>query len=283
MAWGGGIAVLAAFVGLFALERVQPLRKQVEPTLRREARNLAMAALAGLSVVLVQTRLLLPLTAMVDLRRVGLLKLVTLPAAVETLLAVMLMDYTLYLWHVATHKSDFLWRFHEPHHVDLDLSTTSGIRFHFGEMLLSMPVRAAQIVVFGVSPSALAIWQTLTVIQILFHHSNVRIPIAVERWLSLVIVTPRLHGVHHSTVRCETDSNWSTIFSFYDRLHGTLRLDVPQDEIAIGVPAYRRSDEVTLWNILSLPFRRSVFRWARPGQQEPERAPGTPRETRLAP
>ncbi|GAC1539657.1 MAG: sterol desaturase family protein [Polyangiales bacterium] len=283
MGWLASISVPAVLVGFVALERWRPLRKQVEPSLGREARNLAMAAIAGLSVALVQTPLVLPLTTIVELRRIGLLKLASMPAAGETLLAVLLMDYTQYLWHVAAHKSDFLWRFHAPHHVDLDLSTTTGVRFHFGEMLLSMPFRAAQIVAFGVSPTAFAIWQTLTTVQILFHHSNLRLPLVVERWLSLLIVTPRMHGIHHSAVRAETDSNWSTIFSFYDRLHRTLRLDVPQEEIVIGVPAYRRSDEVTLGNSLSLPFGRHFHRWTRPGQKEPERAPSGRRKTDLAP
>ena len=151
MEWRAGIAVVTALIGFVALERSRPLRKQVEPSLRREVRNLTMASVAGLCVALVQTPLVLPLTILVDARRVGLLKLVPLPPVVETLIAVMLMDYTLYLWHVLTHKSDFLWRFHAAHHVDLDLSTTTAIRFHFGEMLLSMPFRAAQIVVLGVS------------------------------------------------------------------------------------------------------------------------------------
>ena len=95
MAWSAGIAVLVALVGLFALERWRPLRKPVEPSLRREARNLTMAAIAGLSVALLQTPLVLPLTTLVDLRRIGLLKIVSMPSVVETLLAVLLMDYTL--------------------------------------------------------------------------------------------------------------------------------------------------------------------------------------------
>ncbi len=242
-----------------------------------------LAAIGGVSLALVQTPLVLPLTVLVERRGVGLLELVSLPPAVEALLAIALMDYTLYVWHVLTHKVDFLWRFHEAHHVDLDLSATTGLRFHFGEMLLSMPFRAAQVVLFGVTPGVFALWQTLTTMQILFHHSNVRLPLRLERWLSLVIVTPRMHGIHHSTVRRETDSNWGTIFSFYDRLHRTLRLDVPQDEITMGVPAYREVDEVTLWKSLALPFRRTLYRWTRPGQTAPERARVADTSTKLAP
>ncbi|CAN5812498.1 hypothetical protein BH09MYX1_BH09MYX1_46990 [soil metagenome] len=264
-------AVVAAFVVLVVVERRRPLRQPPDRPLRHNARNLALAALAAACVGVVQGPLVLPLTGLVERRRFGVLKLVRLPRAVELVLAVVLMDYTLYLWHRLTHESEFLWRFHAAHHTDLALSATTGIRFHFGELLLSMPFRAAQIVVIGVSPEAFSIWQTLTTMQILFHHSNVRLPVQLERWLSLVLVTPRMHGIHHSIVRRETDSNFSTIFAFFDRLHRTLRLNVPQDEVSIGIPAYRRSDEVTLWKTLALPFRRAFHRWTKPGQSTPTR------------
>jgi sterol desaturase/sphingolipid hydroxylase (fatty acid hydroxylase superfamily) len=281
--WGGGALALAGFIGLVALERRRPLRRRVEDPNRHDARNLAMAAIAGGSILLVQTPFVLPLTQVVERRRIGLLKRVPMPAVLETLLAVVLMDYTLYLWHYLTHTSAFLWRFHEAHHIDLDVSATTGIRFHFGELLLSMPFRVAQVLVIGVSPRAFSIWQNLTTAQILFHHSNVRLPVGLERWLSMLIVTPRMHGIHHSRVRRETDSNWSTIFSVFDRLHGTLRLDVPQGELAIGVPAYEHGDEVTLWKSLTLPFQRELYVWTKPGQLAPDRATSATAATTLVP
>jgi sterol desaturase/sphingolipid hydroxylase (fatty acid hydroxylase superfamily) len=281
--WVGGALALAGFVGLIALERRRPLRRRVESPNRHDARNLAMAAIAGVSIALVQTPLVVPVVRFVERRRVGLLKLVPMPAALETLLAIALLDYTLYLWHYLTHTNAFLWRFHEAHHIDLDVSTTTGIRFHFGELLLSMPFRAAQVIVIGVSPRAFSIWQNLTTAQILFHHSNVRLPIGMERWLSMLIVTPRMHGIHHSKVRRETDSNWSTIFSVFDRLHGTLRLDVPQDELSTGVPAYEHAAEVTLSRSLTLPFRRVLHVWTKPGQPAPVRKPSRIAATTLVP
>ena len=90
--------------------------------------------------------------------------------------------------------------------------------------------------------------------EILFHHSNVRLPAGFERWLCRVIVTPRMHGIHHSIVREETDSNWSTIFSWPDYVHGTLKLNVPQDEITIGVPAFQNPEELTIGKLVQMPF-----------------------------
>lgn len=281
--WVGGALAIAGFAGLIALERRRPLRRLVEDPNRHDLRNLAIAAVAGVSIALAQTPLVLPVTRLVERQRIGLLKLVAMPVPVETALAVILLDYTLYVWHYLTHTNNFLWRFHEAHHTDLDLSATTAIRFHFGELLLSMPFRAAQVMLIGVSPRSFSIWQKLTTAQILFHHSNLRLPIGLERWLSKVIVTPRMHGIHHSKVRRETDSNWGTIFSVFDRLHGTLRLDIPQQKLSIGVPAYEHPDEVTVWKTLTLPFGRTRRVWTKSGQLGPERAPSRIAATTLVP
>ncbi|HEX8336525.1 MAG TPA: sterol desaturase family protein, partial [Pyrinomonadaceae bacterium] len=187
--------------------------------------------------------------------------LVRLPAWLEAAAAVVLLDYTLYLWHVLTHRSPRLWRFHVVHHIDLDLDATTALRFHFAELALSAPWRAAQILAIGVSPLALSVWQTLLMLSVLFHHSNVRLPVALERKLNLLVVTPRMHGIHHSAVRAETDSNWSSGLTLWDRLHGTLRLDVPQAGIDIGVPAYRDPREVGLASMLALPFGEERPTW----------------------
>jgi sterol desaturase/sphingolipid hydroxylase (fatty acid hydroxylase superfamily) len=205
---------------------------------------------------------------MAEERRWGLLKIFNLPAWVEVTVAVVLMDYTLYIWHVLTHRVPFLWRFHLVHHVDLDLDASTALRFHFGELLLSVPWRAAQVLVLGVSPLALSTWQTLLLVSIMFHHSNVRLPIDVEQTLNRIIVTPRMHGIHHSIMREETDSNWSSGLTIWDRLHGTLRLDVPQDQITIGVPAYRSPEELAFPAILKLPFTEERPAWTLPESGE---------------
>ena len=155
----------------------------------------------------------------------------------------------------------WLWRFHAVHHVDLDLDASTAIRFHFGELTQSVAWRAAQIVLIGVTPLSLSVWQAALIPSILFHHSNVRLSEATERLLSRFMVTPRMHGIHHSAVQNETDSNWSSGFNFWDRLHGTLRLDVPQDEITIGVPAFQDPGEVTLPKILAMPFGEQKAMW----------------------
>ena len=245
--------VLGAFAALVWLERKRPLRSEVEPKLTRGARNLAVASVSAVALQLTESPVAFKLTALVEQHYLGLLKRLPLPAWLEVALAVILLDYTLYVWHVLTHKVPFLWRFHVAHHVDLDLDASTALRFHFGELVLS-------------------VWQTLLLLSILFHHSNVRLPVGVERWLNHLVVTPRMHGIHHSTVREETNSNWSSGLTVWDRLHGTLRLNVPQDEITIGVPAYREPEEVELIKVLGMPFAEQRPAWQLPNDGTPVRA-----------
>ncbi|MEJ7863135.1 MAG: sterol desaturase family protein [Pyrinomonadaceae bacterium] len=252
---------LGTFGVLIWLENRRPLRGSVEPKLKRNIRNLTIAGFAAVALQMAEQPLARPLTKLVERKNLGLLKIVRLPKTLETTLAIILMDYTLYLWHVLTHKVPFLWRFHLVHHVDLDLDASTALRFHFGELTISTLWRAAQIVTIGVSPVSFAAWQMLLFPEILFHHSNVKLPVELEKRLGKFIVTPRLHGIHHSMVRDETDSNWSSGLTVWDWLHGTLKTDVPQNEIVIGVPAYQNQVEVTLSKILPLPFETQRDDW----------------------
>jgi len=272
--WLNFAVIGGALAALLWLERRRPLRRSVEPKLRREGRNMAMAALSAAAVQAVEKPLVMPLAELVERRRWGLLQRFKLPPRLETLLAVALLDYTLYLWHILVHKAPFLWRFHQVHHVDLDLDASTAVRFHFAEIAVSVPWRAGQVVVLGVTPKALSTWQTLTLLEVVFHHSNVKLPISVERLLSKLIVTPRMHGIHHSIVQEETESNWSSGLTLWDWLHGTLRLDVPQQEITIGVPAYRSPDEVTLPKIVAMPFEEQRSSWQLPWNGKPKRQLG---------
>lgn len=263
--------MLGAFAALVLFERRRPLRRTTESKLVRDARNLSVAALGAVSLLSAERPVIAPLTAFVERRRWGLLKRARLPVWLEVTLAGVLLDYTLYLWHYVTHKVRWLWRFHIAHHVDLDMDASTALRFHFAELALSVPWRAGQVMVIGVSPFVFSVWQTLLFLSIMFHHSNVRLPIKVERALSLFVVTPRMHGIHHSTVREETNSNWSSGLTVWDYLHGTLRLDVPQVEISIGVPAYRKPEEVALMKILEMPFVKQRPAWESPTGEPPAR------------
>ncbi|MEJ7713808.1 MAG: sterol desaturase family protein [Pyrinomonadaceae bacterium] len=226
--WVSFTLAAGAFAALVMLERRWPLRREVEPKLTRDARNLAVAGAGAIVNGLAERPIAMAIARRVEERKLGLVKQLGLPRWLEIMLAVALLDYTLYIWHYLTHKVPFLWRFHVVHHVDLDMSASTAIRFHFAELLLSVPFRAAQVRAIGASPLAFAIWQTLLFPEVMFHHSNVALPLKWERKLYRFIVTPRMHSIHHSIVRDETDSNWSSGLTIWDWLHGTLRRDMPQ-------------------------------------------------------
>jgi sterol desaturase/sphingolipid hydroxylase (fatty acid hydroxylase superfamily) len=255
---------LGGFAALVWLEKRRPLRREVESKFVRNSRNLAVAGFAALALQISEKPVAARLAKLVERKNLGLLKIVRLPKWLEIVLAVVLMDYTLYLWHVLTHKTPFLWRFHLVHHVDLDLDASTAIRFHFGELVISVLWRSAQILVIGVSPGALSAWQMFLFPSILFHHSNLRLSKNLEKTLQNFIVTPRLHGIHHSIIHEETNSNWSSGLTVWDKIHGTFRNDVPQDEIIIGVPAYQNPDEIILSKILPLPFQEQKNDWQLP-------------------
>jgi sterol desaturase/sphingolipid hydroxylase (fatty acid hydroxylase superfamily) len=282
--WLAGALAFGALALVLWLERKRPLRRERELKLQRDARNLAMGAMTAAVVRFAEKPIVAPLAHKVHERRWGLLPRLDLPPALELVLAAVLLDYTLYVWHVLMHRIPFLWRFHRPHHADLDLSGTTALRFHFGEMMLSVPWRAAQVVAIGAAPRSLSLWQTLTLIAILFHHSNIRLPITVERLLSRIFVTPRMHGIHHSIIEHETHSNWGTIFSLPDYLHRTIRLNVPQERIDIGVPAFRHLDELRLVPVLRMPFEEQRPTWRLEGEgSTPRRSePAGEALTRLA-
>lgn len=247
--------MVAAFGLLLWMEQRRSLRNSVELKERRVARNLGVAGVSAVLLHFAERPVSVPLAGLVERRRLGLLQRLSLPTWLETLLAILMLDYTMYLWHVLEHRVPVLWRFHAVHHADLDLDASTALRFHFGELAASIPWRAAQILVIGVTPRTLAIYQRLLMLSILFHHSNVRISTRTERWLSRIIMTPRLHGIHHSVEHDEVNSNWSSGLTIWDTIHQTLKPGAQTDNVTIGLPDYRDPDELTLPKILKMPFQ----------------------------
>src|SRR3954451_12255126 len=190
--WLRGMAVGGTALVLALLETRQALRSPPRrPRLLHTSRNLAIAGSAGLAMSLVETPLLRRVASFVSANEWGIAPRLARNRVLKVVIALLLLDYGLYVWHVLTHRIPFLWRFHLVHHIDLDLDASTAIRFHFAELIVSAPFRAAQILLIGVSPLAFSIWQTSLLLSILFHHSNVRLPAGLERRLGRVLVTPR--------------------------------------------------------------------------------------------
>ena len=169
-------------------------------------------------------------------------------------LDLLILDFWIYFWHRANHLVPLLWRFHEVHHLDETLDASSALRFHFGEVVLSSVVRALVIILLGVSVFSVVVFETLVTMAAIFHHSNIKLPPHLEKLLSLVIVTPSIHWVHHHAVRSDTDSNYSTILSIWDRLFGSVAAGKRIPDMLIGVEGLK---EQKLLRLILRPFYRA--------------------------
>jgi len=274
------LVATVVFVFLFALERFFPLRKATRSLIARLFVNLAIAVftfIAAIGMVQPAARWALGWSAG---RHFGLVHFVALPAPFEFAVSFLLMDLAFYYWHVANHRVPFLWRFHNVHHIDPDLDVSTAFRFHFGEILLSTAFSLLQVSFIGPSAWVFGVYQLVFQAEVIFHHSNVRLPIGVERLLNKVVVTPRMHGIHHSQVQRENNSNFGTVFPWWDRFHRTLGVNIPQDEVVVGVPGYTLPEDNTLWNALLIPFRKQRDYWRRPDGTLVERQKATMEQNR---
>ena len=170
------------------------------------------------------------------------------------LLDLLVLDCWIYWWHRVNHVVPFLWRFHEVHHLDEMLDTSSALRFHFGEVALSALVRAGVIFLLAMPLASVVAFEIVIALSALFHHSNLNLPARFERLLSRVIVTPSIHWVHHHAVRGDTDSNYSTVLSVWDRVFGSRSLTARSVDMRIGVEG---RNDLTALHLLAKPFKSS--------------------------
>ena len=250
----GFIILTAILIVLFLIETKFHLRRRVQSRFKRIIINTVLAIPAFLLLRLMLIPAIVWLALQNESWHFGLNYLYNLPSWTENIIAFILLDYGIYWWHIILHKMPLMWRFHLVHHTDLDMDVTTAFRFHFGEMFGSLIYRSSIVLLIGASPVMVLIYEILFEAETQFHHSNTKLPIGFERILNKLIVTPRMHGIHHSIIKHETDSNYATIFSFWDRLHKTIRLNIHQDDVVIGVPVYHDEQELTVGKLLKLPF-----------------------------
>ncbi len=245
--------LMAVFVLLISAERRRRLRKATQPKAERVIVNslIAVPSFGLLRFVFLPAMVKMALKN----KRFGAANFFMLPAAVRLFIIFMILDYGNYLWHFLNHKIPFLWRFHLVHHTDLDLDTFTAFRFHFGEIIGSLFFRGLFVLLSGASGLEVLVYELAFEGATQFHHSNLKMPEPIERILSKVMVTPQIHGIHHSMNKLETDSNYSVIFSLWDRLHRTFQY-YDNQKIIIGVPAYRDPAEMTVGYLLLMPFRK---------------------------
>jgi len=258
---------LAAFAGVFGVmavwELLRPRRRQAIGRNWRWPNNLGVLAV---DVVLV--RILLPITAVglaliAEARGFGLFNLIALPRWASIIISVILLDLAIYLQHVLFHAVPALWRLHRMHHADLEIDVTTGVRFHPIEILLSTTIKLTVVAALGTPAAAVVIFEVLLNATSMFNHSNVRVPLQIDRVLRWFVVTPDMHRVHHSILRRETNSNFGFNLPWWDRLLGTYRAQpaAGHEGMTIGIEQFRDARELGLDRMLLQPFRGEAGRY----------------------
>ena len=257
LSWAGENRPLIAAILLVVLWTIESLAPMYSGRRRRVSHVATNLTLAGINALIASSLafVLLGVTEWAQGRSFGLLNLIALPTWLHWIGAIVLIDCWQYWWHRFNHRVPFLWRFHAVHHSDAELDASSGVRFHTGEMLLSLLARVMVLPLIGASLPQLLLYEAISLPVILFHHSNLRISGPADRALRWLIVTPWMHYVHHSRWQPETDSNYTSFLSVWDRLFGSFRLRENPEEIQLGLDHYKEEEWRRLPGMLAAPFK----------------------------
>jgi len=260
---------LSFFFGIFAVmaiwELLAPRRVLIVSKGVRWANNLGLVVLNTVILRLLFPAAAVGVAALAQQQGWGLLNYYQVPFLLSVLIAVIAMDFVIYIQHVMVHAVPMLWRLHRVHHADIDYDVTTGARFHPIEIILSMLIKFATILVLGPAVVAVVIFEVTLNATAMFNHANVKLPMGVDKVLRLFLVTPDMHRVHHSVEDDETNSNFGFSLPWWDRLFGTYR-DQPRAghiEMTIGIHKYNDPKEVDqLPGMLMLPFKGKISEYA---------------------
>ncbi len=256
------IAFAAIFGAMAFYELWSPRLERAEMTgalrSRRWISNLSMLLISSVLLRIVFPAAAVGTALWAESRGYGLFPLLGVPPIVAGIAGFVILDFAVWLEHVASHKIPLFWRIHRMHHADNGFDVTTALRFHPIEILLSMVWKAAVIMVLGIPALAVLVFEIVLNGMSMFNHANIALPLGFDRLIRKALVTPDMHRVHHSVIRRETDSNYGFNFSVWDRVFATYN-DQPaagHKDMEIGLPAYRGEPSSRIGWMLSLPFRK---------------------------
>jgi sterol desaturase/sphingolipid hydroxylase (fatty acid hydroxylase superfamily) len=242
---------------MWTWESIAPFFRRSPQRVRHAVRNLIVALFNGIVLGAIFAGITGQVVEYAASQRIGLLHVFILPPALHAVAAFMMFDCWIYLWHRINHTVPFFWRFHRMHHSDNEMDTTSAARFHLGEILFSMILRLPVIAIIGVPMWVLLVYDTVLLTSTQFHHANVALSDRLDKALRLIVVSPFMHKVHHSRVKPETDSNFSSVLSVWDRIFGSYREKENYREIQLGLVGFDGTERQTLKGLFTTPFLSS--------------------------
>jgi sterol desaturase/sphingolipid hydroxylase (fatty acid hydroxylase superfamily) len=245
---------LAGLVTFLSWELAAPDHAPTAPRGRRWSVNLVLALINGVVVSMLCTACYTLAASNALPWRSGLFERLALPRGARLVLEVLILDLLVYFLHRLYHRVPFLWRFHRVHHTDLDLDVSSASRFHLGEVLASAIPKFGAVQLLGISPAGLVAFEVVLLLAAQFQHANIRVPRFWEGWLWWSFVPPAMHRIHHRPTVVDTDSNFGTLVTLWDRLFGTLR-PVATESGSFGLPEFREPAKLGMLEVLTLPFR----------------------------
>jgi sterol desaturase/sphingolipid hydroxylase (fatty acid hydroxylase superfamily) len=260
---GEGLIRLAAFAAVFVAvalwELAAPRRRSLYPRRLRWSHNLGLLLVDVTIVRILAPGAVVGVALAAEARGWGLLNLLSLPAWLAFATGVVLLDLIIYFQHVMFHAVPTLWRLHRVHHADQDFDVTTGTRFHPIEILLSTAIKCAAVAAIGAPAVAVLAFEVLLNATAMFNHANASLPVAVDRWLRWLVVTPDMHRVHHSVSYDESSSNFGFNMPWWDRIFGTYRAQPRHGHgaMALGVDAFRSAEDLRLDQLLIQPFRNT--------------------------
>lgn len=254
------LGIFAGALILFSsLEALFPRRERLQGRFRRWVTNLSLVISGTLSLMILGPLIAVGVAAWTAQNGWGVLNLIDLPLWIDFIIAFLVLDFSIWLQHVATHKIPILWRLHKVHHADRDLDASSGVRFHPIEILLSMLFKCVIVLWLGPTVFAVVVFEIVLNATAIFSHANLKLPQLLDKSLRKLIVTPDMHRVHHSVIMRESQTNYGFNFSFWDRLFGTYQSEPAkgQTQMILGLEEAQVKATQSLGWSLWLPFRRS--------------------------
>jgi sterol desaturase/sphingolipid hydroxylase (fatty acid hydroxylase superfamily) len=251
------IVFLGVLVAMALWELAAPRRRRQIPRVIRWTNNLGLVVIDTLVLRLSFPILAVGLAVIAQDRGWGLFNVIEAPGWVAVLVSIVVLDLAIYLQHVMFHAVPVLWRLHRMHHADLEFDVTTSLRFHPVEILLSMGIKLAVVMALGPPAVAVLFFEVLLNATAMFNHSNIRLPILVDRFLRLIVVTPDMHRVHHSVIPEETNSNFGFNLPWWDRLLGTYKAQpkAGHEEMSIGIEQFRTTRDLWLDRMLVQPVK----------------------------